>query len=1631
MPKLYFRVESDWEKVLRLREEIVKLESQLKSMDANKAPAAVATLNRQINEAQSQLKGMVSEAAKKAVVMDGDFKSKIYKGSQAVNDFTQKIINQKAVVKDVEADVRRLTDAYRSVRMNPLKAGNALGELNAAKRALNEERSALFDLTQQQANARLSVRKLKDEYALYSTQVKDSTSSIFSLGKALGIIGGVATLKQLGSKILDVRSQFRSAEVSLETIVGEEQAKKLLSKNKQYAKISSLEFMDIQSSTEMMIGFNIEAEKVPRYIEAIGDISRGNSQKFQSLSLAFSQMSAAGKLMGQDLNQMINAGFNPLQFIAEKTGKTIAQLKDEMSKGAISAEMVQQAFIDATSAGGKFYGMSQKQSEEVAGQMSILSDTISNKLNEIGESNEGLIKAGIKGATALVNNYEEIGKAITILITTYGTYKTALVLSTLLEEGGSKALWGKIAATKAATVAQATYNKVLLMNPYVAVTAGVVALGVALYTLSDSTSAQEKEYKKLIDRQEKYDKYLENEKRRIDDLLSILQDELSTREAKLKAFNELQKISPSVFGTYETEKQLVDNLTEARKKENEQLLIKQKMMTSYNQINDINSLKGLKRLQELERVGEAGRIRQGTQAEYQSLYQQFNIKRDKGAFETDAEVIKGKIRAITSIIGADQEKMRQSQQIAWALSLEGMTKESAKAYLKMYEGYRIILRDSGKEWLQIQGEEAPLTDKMLVSRIQSLNDKIINIEEKSAKDYINEAKSAWDKAKKDVEDIKTSAKTYTSADQYEKELKKADDAEKAAKERYEKLGGSTTKKETESEKLRKETEKYNVLLTKQALEEKRRAEDLQMSVVEDRIKAMDEGSKKTIAQMEYNFEKEMQTIDREKEDALRRKIEDARAAFEANPKNKGKSFDSSGITLSDKDIEMYDSRYKSAILSFEKEQAAFKQRSKDSWNDYLKEWGTVMEKRKAITESYSDKIAKAETDGEKESLKKQMQEELSNIDLSELKQSINWEAIFGNLSALTKKQLQDVKKQLVAFKNSPEFKKNASPENVKIIEEAINNLNTAIVDKEGLFGGIESSLLDYKNAVDKVTEAQEKLKEALKSGDDAAIEKARKDLQEAKDLQISAQSNVSKSQNKAISNITAITNAITQLGEADVSLTSLGNTVGTLVDALSESGSQIGGIISALLAVMDQIGQKGLDGFLSDIIESSWQATGGLVESIGKVFGIKGAGGIFKGADYSGYNEMVAQYRRLNDIWDELINSKKEYIEMSYGAEAYKASKEAEELINKSIESYRKLGVERLNSGASTGSRSIGVRQRKRMSSSDWEEAQKALGSAYDKATEGRMTGLFDLSVEQLEKLKSEAPTFWAKLDDDVRGYLNSIIEGQERIEEIQETLKESVTGVSFDSFFDSLLDSLYDVETTYKDIADDMSEHMRKSLIKAFVIENYKDDIRKWYDMWAKSLEDGKISSDEQKALDDLKSSIITGAVESTKLINDQFDTAASSQKNTSKGFNTMDQDTGNELKGRFTALQISGEESKTQLVQQTALLISINEKMSLLNYMKGEAILSTPSAPDIADQNRAVISNSYQPHININFPTDKIDSLASDVFAMKGIIDEMRTLQVEHIPDIAGNISRVVKNSPKINDKLDNINDNIKKAL
>ena len=121
MAKLVFKVASDWEEVVRLRTEIGKLKNELKGMDSTQSPAAFKTLNTQLSTSTQKMNELVDSAAKAGAEMEGGFKKKIFDASQSVNGLTERIIAQKAVVKDVEADVKRLGDAYRSaLKNNPL-----------------------------------------------------------------------------------------------------------------------------------------------------------------------------------------------------------------------------------------------------------------------------------------------------------------------------------------------------------------------------------------------------------------------------------------------------------------------------------------------------------------------------------------------------------------------------------------------------------------------------------------------------------------------------------------------------------------------------------------------------------------------------------------------------------------------------------------------------------------------------------------------------------------------------------------------------------------------------------------------------------------------------------------------------------------------------------------------------------------------------------------------------------------------------------------------------------------------------------------------------------------------------------------------------------------------------------------------------------------------------------------------------------------------------------------------------------------------------------------------------------------------------------------------------------------------
>lgn len=600
-------------------------------------------------------------------------------------------------------------------------------------------------------------------------------------------------------------------------------------------------------------------------------------------------------------------------------------------------------------------------------------------------------------------------------------------------------------------------------------------------------------------------------------------------------------------------------------------------------------------------------------------------------------------------------------------------------------------------------------------------------------------------------------------------------------------------------------------------------------------------------------------------------------------------------------------QYAKELYAVDKE---FQEKDLKSWIEYNKEYGTYQQKRAAIMKEYTLKSSQEGlNEDDKKLLAKQRDEALSALDFTELKNVINWDVVFGNLDRVTKQELQKVKKQIIAFRNSPEFKKSATPEQIKIIEEAIGKIDEEVINKGGLFGNLTESIRDYSEAVGELTEAQKAYDEAVKKygKDSAEAETARTNKNKAEAKVRNTQGNLETSKDKAVKNLTAVADAMNRLGDANLSLTDFGSAVGSLIDVLSQSGSKIGGLIAAILAIFDQIAEKGLVNFVGDIVKTLGRAAGKMWGGLGNVLTLGQVN--FGGPDYSDYNEMVDQYNRLNEIWDELIDKKSEYIEMSYGSEAAKAGQEALDIAQKSIETYKQLGREHLNSGSSMWTHSIGVRIRDSLTQSEWDQWDNfARSIGWDpNDVGGRMTGLFDLTADQLERLKEEASAFWAKLSGDTQNYLDKIIEAGERIEEINQQIQEQLTQVSFDSMRDAFYDTLLDMESDSQDFADDFSAYLQKAILMTNLTDAYDKRLQDWYNKFANYNKEGGINTDEYKDLQEEWNKIVEDALAERDALKDIFgwtSSSSSTQSGRAGTITSMTEETAGRLEGIGNAM-------------------------------------------------------------------------------------------------------------------------------
>ena len=754
---------------------------------------------------------------------------------------------------------------------------------------------------------------------------------------------------------------------------------------------------------------------------------------------------------------------------------------------------------------------------------------------------------------------------------------------------------------------------------------------------------------------------------------------------------------------------------------------------------------------------------------------------------------------------------------------------------------------------------------------------------------------------------------------------------------------STTNKYNE---IINKNEKILSLETKYAIERQRQQQDLDNQLEQSRIDSLQDGYEKEQAQRELNNKKEIQALERQKEDYIRAYIQGQKEIFDAQEELKAKqtkgyvkkSFSSSSISV---DTSIFDS----IIGNTRKRQYSDEIREQEaSWNEYLVKFGNYQQKRKAIIDKYDQAIKEASNAGDEGMLEEEKRQQLNNLDEQYGKTTRAMADLFEDASNKSVSAIQSIIDKYETLVKYMSGTKESDGTNVTLDELKALGFTDKDIEK------IEKGEISIKDVTDAIRGLKDELKgkspwQAFVSDLEKGIESIKKGGNDSK-----------------------------KIGQG---ITDIGNAVTSFAPALNEFGTDIANIfgiddskITGAIEALGGLGQTaaGVGQIMSgDIVGGAMSAVSGISTVVSALDGMFGA-------DYSRYNEMVEEYNKLNEIWDELIDKKREYIDMSYGVEADKVGQEAIDLVEKQIEAYRTLGKERLNSGASVGSHSIGKRMAKNTSSSDWQDIANALDMSVNAAKEfigtGRMTGLFDLTVEQLEKLKSDAPTFWADMDDDVREYLDSIIEGEAKIEEIQNQVKEQLTQTTFDSVFDSFVDTLMDMDSSAKDFAEDFSEYMQRAILTNMVGEKFSKELQDWYDSFAEAGKDKEgITKGDMEELRKQYEEIVDAAVAERDKLAEIFGWTgeATQQSASSRGFQSMSQDTGEELNGRFTALQIAGEEIKNQNIAQS-------QSLSILNTRIDTISSTSSNIRDIASETRDIIANSYLELVQISENTGAI---------------------------------------------------------
>lgn len=1130
---------------------------------------------------------------------------------------------------------------------------------------------------------------------------------ISNIQNSMNIAIGGWSIGKFVNQMMQVRGQFQQTEMAFKTMLqSEEKADALMKQMIRTAAITPFGVEDVTEGAKQLLAFNVAAEDVNKTLIGLGDVAAGMGLNLKDLVMLYGTTIAKGKMDTMDLYQFLNRGIPIADEIAKVMGldvtNAIKEVQKQIKAGKVTSDVFIQAMQSMTAEGSKFGGLMEAQSKTITGQISNIEDAIEQMFNELGKSQEGVINTGLGVVSTLVENWETVGKVLMTVVAAYGAYKAAVIATIAIEKSlialnAAAKFIGMSDALLKASKGMTAFNTAC-MNNILGIVIGLVASAITYFGVFGKSADD------AASKTEKFTESANEASSKVESLVSILK----TAKEGSKVYKDTIKELSNIYGNYgiaidkikDDESNLVDVKQQEIDKSKE--LVEQIKLeaTERNRANaiskaneDYNNRVDSAQQALLSKLKDYGTSSSGISVGIQNIVSDSVIKQFDDLTQKMAglnEHSKEYQAYLKQYNQLEASLISESEKLANAFGFTGdKTSDARKALI----GYLYELRAAKKlhteeaeninraadatedfgnkttstknrvnalqKQLQGAGEDVHVLYNRVKEFMQNYSENNINF-------HVNfDAKIPSWMQNMNIPELGRLGKYFSALARDLANSKKSGalvngkwmptkaiaqrgwDYTNAANTKQTKADDDAKKKQREKEEAEANAKKNAAKAKKAAADAKKLAEDrkkAQEELNEDLKQLQQENIDTDISQMQEGTEKKLAEI---KNDYAKRKAEIDKQEAEFKKKNKeaGKK-----ASLTSAQSDALSKARDLATQEYNKKLDEVNREALNSMRDYLKEYGSLYQQKQAIAEEYEEKIAKAQTEGEKLSLQQQRKKELQTIEINAIRQNIDWGSIFGDFGAMFKDQLEPTIKKL------QELSKSTTDVNEqKTIQELISKLQgSATVWDSDIFKKVSDDINTYQSAMQgyidaqereaeatkAVTEAQEDLAKAKKGGDKTNISKAEGNLSRAQNVLATASNNVlefGSSVQKASSDLqTSAQKAVSQFqqledglqGLTSGSLKGIGNSIlgldklfgGTmqkdvantlakgiqgllgkdsdaakaLTKALGDSG-MAGEIISAILGILDIL-KDGFGTLISNLMETVFGAVTGILD---------------------------------------------------------------------------------------------------------------------------------------------------------------------------------------------------------------------------------------------------------------------------------------------------------------------------------------------------------------------------------------------------------------------------------------------------